>query len=38
MNREEAEKVVRILLAADGGCEFCASSLLELFCENFPPI
>ncbi len=36
MNLEEAEKVVRILLTADGGCECCVSSLLELFCENFP--
>ncbi len=36
MNREEAEKVVRILLTADSGCEYCVSNLLELFCENFP--
>jgi hypothetical protein len=36
MNRKEAEKVVRILLTADGGCEYCVSSLLKLFSENFP--
>lgn len=36
MNGKEAEKVVRILLTADGGCEYCVSSLLKLFCENFP--
>ncbi|MEM2144111.1 MAG: hypothetical protein QW279_02025 [Candidatus Jordarchaeaceae archaeon] len=36
MSREEAERVVGILLTADGGCEYCVSSLLELFCENLP--
>lgn len=36
MNREEAEKVIRILLTADGGCEYCAKNLLSLFCKEFP--
>jgi len=27
---------VRILLTADGGCEYCVSSLLMRFCEDFP--
>lgn len=36
MNRKEAERVVRILLTADGGCEYCVSSLLMRFCEDFP--
>lgn len=36
MRKEEAEKVVEILLECDGGCEYCASSLLSLFGDNFP--
>ncbi|MBS7250091.1 MAG: hypothetical protein KIH08_05790 [Candidatus Freyarchaeota archaeon] len=24
------------MLTANGGCEHCVSSLLEIFCENFP--
>ena len=36
MNKKEAEKIIRILLTADGGCEFCASELLGLFCKEFP--
>lgn len=36
MNRREAEKVIRILFAADGGCEYCVSRLLKLFYEDFP--
>lgn len=36
MIKEEAEKVVKILLTADGGCEYCVSSLLKLFCGKFP--
>jgi len=36
MNREIAEKVIKILLTADGGCEYCVASLLRLFCKEFP--
>lgn len=36
MNMKEAEKIIRILLTADGGCEYCASNLLSLFCKEFP--
>jgi len=36
MNREIAEKVIKILLTADGGCEYCVASLLKLFCKEFP--
>jgi len=31
-----AEKVIKILLECDGGCEYCVSSLLKLFSEKFP--
>ncbi len=36
MNKEEAERVIRILITCDGGCEYCVSSLLKIFCEEFP--
>ncbi len=36
MELKEAEKIIEILLCADGGCEFCAYSLIEMFCEEFP--
>jgi len=36
MDRKEAEKVIKILLTADGGCEYCVSDLLKLFCKEFP--
>ncbi|RKY88221.1 hypothetical protein DRQ09_03215 [candidate division KSB1 bacterium] len=36
MNEEEAEKVIKILLKCDGGCEYCVSSLLKIFCKEFP--
>lgn len=36
MDRIEAEKIMRILLTADGGCEYCVSDLLNLFCKEFP--
>jgi len=29
MDRKEAEKIT-----ADGGCEYCVSELLDLFCKN----
>jgi len=36
MDRKEAEKIIRILITADGGCEYCVSELLGLFCKEFP--
>ena len=36
MNKQEAEKVIKILLTADGGCEYCASALIKLFYKEFP--
>lgn len=36
IEQEFAEKVIKILLTADGGCEYCVSSLLDLFCKEFP--
>lgn len=36
MKKEEAEKVIRIMLSADGGCEYCVSNLLRLFSIEFP--
>lgn len=35
MNRMDAEKVIKIILECDGGCEYCVSSLLSLFMANF---
>ena len=36
MNRKEVEKVIKIILTADGGCEYCVTSLLKLFSTEFP--
>ena len=36
MKEEEAEKVIKIMLECDGGCEYCVSQLLKLFCKEFP--
>ena len=36
MRKEEAEEVIKIILQCDGGCEYCVSSLLELFGDKFP--
>jgi hypothetical protein len=36
MRKEEAEEVIKIILQCDGGCEYCVSSLLELFIDKFP--
>jgi|GEM_PF-1532533 len=35
MKKEEAEKVIEIILECDGGCKYCVSSLLNLFIANF---
>lgn len=35
MRKEDAEKVIKILLECDGGCKYCVSSLLNLFIANF---
>ncbi|HIE36402.1 MAG TPA: hypothetical protein EYP89_04095 [Candidatus Omnitrophica bacterium] len=36
MTEHQARQVIEILLAADGGCKYCAKNLLTLFLENFP--
>jgi len=36
MKKEEAEKVIKIMLSADGGCKYCVSDLLRLFSTEFP--
>lgn len=36
MRKEEAKKVIKIILGADGGCKYCVSSLLKLFIDEFP--
>lgn len=36
MDKQEAEKIIKILLTADGGCEYCSASLIKLFCKQFP--
>ncbi len=36
MRKEEAEEVIKIMLSADGGCEYCVAELLESFCTGFP--
>ena len=36
MTKEEAERVIKILCKADGGCSSCSSTLLKLFCKEFP--
>lgn len=36
MNKEETERVIKILLECDGGCEYCVAHLLNLFCKEFP--
>jgi len=35
MKKEEAEAVIKIMLFADGGCKYCLSDLLQLFCTEF---
>ncbi|MEM3415704.1 MAG: hypothetical protein QW575_09050 [Thermoproteota archaeon] len=35
MNKMDAQKVIKIILEADGVCEYCVSSLLHLFIVNF---
>ena len=36
MNREEAEKVLRIMITADGYCPTCAYRLFDKFLKEFP--
>lgn len=36
MTPEEAKEVIAILCRADGGCEHCASNLINLFLRKFP--
>jgi len=35
MDKEEAEKVLKILLTADGGCVHCVNDLFNFFIEDF---
>ncbi len=35
-SKEDAEKVIEIILKADSGCEYYVSELLNLFCNAFP--
>ena len=35
MNKEEATKVIKVMLKADGGCRWCARSLIDDFSETF---
>ena len=36
MNAEDARKVARVMVLADGGCIYCASTLLRSLSEDFP--
>lgn len=36
MDKQEVQKVIRILLECDGGCEYCAAGQIKLFCAEFP--
>lgn len=36
MTTEEADKIIRILLTADGGCGHCVGDLMEAFAQDFP--
>lgn len=36
MDKREAQKIIKILLECDGGCEYCAAEQVKLFCEEFP--
>jgi len=36
MNKDEAEKVLRIMATAHSGCPFCAASLFLQFINEFP--
>lgn len=36
MEKIEVQKLIRILLQCDGGCEYCVSTLLKLFIDEFP--
>jgi hypothetical protein len=35
MEKDDAEKVIKIILEADGGCEYCVARLLGLFNDEF---
>lgn len=36
MTKEEAKKVIKTMLTADGGCNSCTHDLIEFFSEDFP--
>jgi predicted nucleotidyltransferase len=36
MNKKEAEKILKVMALADGGCEYCVRELFIKFIEEFP--
>jgi len=36
MDKNEANKIIKILETADGGCSYCVSDLLKSFGKEFP--
>ena len=36
MDKRDAQKIIKIMLECDGGCEYCAAEQIKLFCEEFP--
>ncbi len=36
MNQREAEKILKIMATADGGCVYCAQKLFIRFIDEFP--
>jgi|Deesub1362A_J573_1020465.scaffolds.fasta_scaffold01294_5 hypothetical protein len=36
MKRDEAERVLEIMVLADGGCTYCARELFNQFIKEFP--
>jgi len=36
MNKEEAEKILKIMTTADGGCVYCVRELFVRFADEFP--
>jgi len=38
MNKEDAKKVIKLLLTVDGGCKYCVNDVLKEFQDTFPEI
>lgn len=36
MDKQETQKIIKILLECDGSCEYCAAGQITRFCEEFP--